>query len=160
MSARPAKESPTGNQWMTTWASFTHKIGLMSIDGTARRPRPGGRPSGAALVTVLLVLVLLLVVGLAFLVVSGADHLFATRQRESTTALYLALAGLEYASRQGWSGPHEEELRLSTGTCRVRAVPGSGPGRLRVTSHGCRGRLEVILEAELLSGALLEIHQL
>lgn len=119
------------------------------------------RKPGAALVVVLLVLTLLLVVGLAFLSVSGADYVFARHQQDTTGALYLALAGVEYASREGWdwTGSRQVEFCLAAGTCRVEAGRDPQSGRLLVTATGRQNGAQRVVVASLDEGVVVEWHE-
>lgn len=96
------------------------------------------KQKGAAIITVLIVLAVISVLGIAFLEAGAGDYIFASIHKNNTGAYFLAQAGIEYAAGESpdWEEfPHEETISLSTGTCHIKADIAEG-GLIQVESTG------------------------
>lgn len=100
------------------------------------------RPRAAALALVLVLFPLILVLGLAFLSLAGADYGFSSLAAGRVRTTYLAESGFHYAysHRADWIADHDETLKMSTGEVRVQTHR-SEDQKVLVRATGRSGRL-------------------
>ncbi|MFH1452781.1 MAG: hypothetical protein ABIH00_02220 [Armatimonadota bacterium] len=86
------------------------------------------KQKGIAVITVLMILVIISIMGMAFLETGGADYIFAVKHKNDTRAYFLAWAGVEYAcavSEEGNSADNiisnMKDIKLLTGACSIEA---------------------------------------
>lgn len=83
------------------------------------------KEKGAAIITILILLVVISILGFVFLETCAGDYIYSNIHKNNVSAYYLALAGVEYAGGEyeNWQSlPYSETIELSTGKCLINAI--------------------------------------
>jgi len=112
---------------------------------------------GVVIIISLSMTLILMILGMTFLTTSGGDYFIASRQKNITSAFYLAIAGIEYAYRESseWTFPHSESIKLSTGSCFIEATIESDSGNIEVVATGKMGKFEKVVRTTISGGAVI-----
>lgn len=96
------------------------------------------KEKGAAIITILMVLVIISILGFVFLETGAGDYIYANINKNNISAYYLAWAGVEYASGKSFEySNHTETIKLTTGSCLIEAsTAGLGAGQVKVICTG------------------------
>ncbi|MCL5773915.1 MAG: hypothetical protein M1536_05990 [Firmicutes bacterium] len=115
----------------------------------------------SALIFSLFIVSILFVLSLAFFTITGGDYFFSGAQRNSLNALFLAQGGVEYSYFQSaeWDFPHNETIKLSTGTCEISAAKNESTGEIVLECTGVSGKFRKTVSAILYQGAILNWHE-
>lgn len=126
------------------------------------------RQEGSVLVFTLILLLILFVLGFAFLSSTGGDYLFAGKTRANLQAYFLAQSGLIYATGELENISDINELNgiereLSTGKFKltVGSPDPANPNIISIKSIGISGLIHKAIEAKLdvTEGVITEWHQ-
>lgn len=124
---------------------------------------------GIILISTLILLLILFILGFAFLTIVSSDYFQAGGVRSDIQAYYLAQSGLNYLQAELKNKSHRtseylgnlarEERPMTTGTFKITIVD-SQARPVKITSTGKVGKKTKTIEAEvdLSSGAVIEGH--
>lgn len=119
------------------------------------------RKNGMAMIVVLLILVLLFVLGLAIIYYTNADLISAVGEKNSASALYLAQAGLIFASVEyntmNLAHPgdtYDDTKTMETGQFTIKAVFNED-NTVTLTSTGKAANIKRTIYAALSNGSII-----
>lgn len=117
---------------------------------------------GAAIITILMVLVIIAMLGVVFIETGAGDYIYATVNKNNVCGYFLARAGLEYAADElgGCAPPYEETIEFTTGKCKivVKEVTGAGM-KVECTGFALNSAKGKILEGLISNGVIVNWRQ-
>jgi|GEM_PF-5741939 len=121
------------------------------------------KQKGAAIITVLWILVIISILGFAFLETGAGDYIYANIHKNKMSAYYLAWAGVEYAGKESenWENfPYGETIELSTGKCAINAASlGSSGIQVECTGTPVNSNISKTISAVIKNGEIINWQQ-